>query len=232
MKHWLRTVIVGLLCLLLCSCAHTWPATTVQEEVVDRMERCQLSDEDVYMVYLFNWFRDSGHPVSCDEVTETLEAWRRTNGPSWQFLTNPAREGSFPVLDGVRAFGVRYSNSTVSRTVVVDVLAGRVGSSAEVSGYYSVDNTGVFIDVTAEQIADLKGTLRESVVSWTPVPGWPWELRDDYSLGAESWQVPLEGWSWDVTICMEDYGLYRFEGVDSVPEGFQEFVETVWSYVL
>ncbi len=230
MRAWKYSVVVVLLFLGVGSCTSTTAITNDMDYIIDR---CSLTDADLYMVDATEWFNEYQGVgwrwlFPCSGLSESLASRRSENGDQWDFLGNPAREGPLPPQESVRAFGVWVANSEVNRTLVADLESNRLGYVANNAHYWNVERGGTFATLSNDYTADLEALVVNAVSEWTPISVWPNDPARDTNVPG---LIPMEGWIWEVTLCMDDYSLYRFEGRDAIPEGFQEFIDAVWSYV-
>ncbi len=226
-RQWVCVVVAAMLCLTLNACE----AQLINDEIDEEIKICNVTDSETYMVDVVRWFREYEsvwHTLfPCWGLRDSLESWRETNGNDWGFLDNPGREGPVPSLRNARAFGMQYWNGVSGGTIVVDLDSGSLGSSDV--GAWSFEYPEDFTDLSENDIEKLGILLTRTTDTWPPVPGWPEWQESSADPAADS--IVMAGWSWQIVVCADDYGIYRFQGKDAVTEGFLELVDAVHNYV-
>ena len=215
--------------LALQGCTHETPPVSELDYVMDR---CELSSSDLYMVNLDAWYRGSGvsGAMACQAVHVSLLEWRTEHGDDWGFLNNPADKGPAPSLEDFVAVGIRVWGEEPSRreTVVFDAVFDEIIYMDGDISFTRLNDDGVKVSLDPVDVDDIKGLVVGTVAGWSPTGGWvpepssnsstwvPWETRD--------------GSGWDVTVCTEDHGLYRFDSLPELSKDFSGLFATIWAF--
>ena len=207
----------------------------VERDVV--IDRCGLTPKDLFLVDFMDWLRDNWEireSCSCSEVRDSLEEWRNDTVDrfGWNFMSNPAIGGEIPPGQGLRMIYLlagtllEDSDDISWRSVVVDMSFGELRWVDDRWWAGLLQHWGEVVVLGSGQILELESATIDTLLGSQAGSGW----LDDTSTpeGNDHW-VALEGLVWSLTLCTDDYNLYRFYGYEVGPPEIVELIDHIWA---
>jgi len=178
---------------------------------------CHLAPDDLVMINVADWgFADRAWGKTCAEIRELLPQYHSQYGDNWNSMYgNPALVSGMPVVDGIRyaVLSVVQPGDVFPSEILVDASQNRVMSGNNISSM----GGGLTLPLTNQGKTSWLEEL-EPLTSWD---------------GSQLWSNPMPAGipatHWTVAVVAADGQLYRWQGDETVPAGFQQVYDAFQS---